>query len=398
VLSASETSLFSLSTFTINVYKHNIDPKKKLIAKLLKSPRDILVTILMLNIFSNILIQNTVSSLFGGFASWLLKIGVPLALTLFLGEIIPKSIALPNNKFVSYRVAPFIYFVSRIIKPLRLILTKITSHISRLMFFFLKKEKPLSIEELRCVIEKSEEKQILNPDETDLIKGYLKLHDSIIKEHMKPRDDILFYNINAPLEELIYLFYNKKYTRLPVCRDKLDNLLGIISLKEFFTYRNKIVINKDLLTYLKKPFFAVESQKAWPLLFQLRQMKENMAIVVDEYGSISGIITQEDLTEQVLGKISDIKQQKLKYTPLASENEIIASGKMEIEDLENIFNIKLKKKSNAVTLSGYLTDEVGDIPLVGTKIKIDNLFFYVLAADPTKITRVYVRLMSKKKK
>jgi len=397
VLSASETSLFSLSTFTLNIYKCDIDKRKRLIAKLLCHPRDLLVTILMLNIFANILIQNTVSSIFGTFPSWLLKVGVPLALTLFFGEIIPKSIALPNNKAIAYRIVPFIFFVGKIIKPIRIVLTKLTGFISRFMFFFLKEETPMTIKELEHAIEKSEEEKILTYDETDLITGYLNLHDSSIKEHMRPRDEILFYDINDPIDELISLFSDKQCTRVPVCETKIDNIIGIISLKRFFLYKDEITSNDNLKKYLKKPFFVVETMKSWSLLMELRQTRENIAIVVDEYGSVVGIITQEDLTEQVLGKISSKKDENIKYS-FSRKNEIIASGKMEIDELEGLFDIKIERKSNAVTVGGFLIDEIGEIPISGHKIERGNLLFKVLSAEPNRVKKVYIRLIKSTKK
>lgn len=397
VLSASETSLFSLSSFTVNTYKTDVNKRKNLIAKLLHRPKDLLVTIMMLNIFSNILIQNTVSSLFGNITSWLLKVGIPLLLTLFFGEVIPKSIAIANNKFISYHVSPLILFISKIIKPIRIVITKITSYVSRAMFFFLKKEKPLSIEEIEHVIDESKKENLLSSDEIDLVKGYLNLHDSIVKELMRPRDEILYYDINTPLDELISLFSDKQCARVPVCDNNIDDLLGIISLESFFVHKDALKESANLKKYLKKPFFVAETMQAFALLIELRDRKENIAIVVDEYGSVIGLITQEDLTKQVLGKISDIKDEKLKYT-ISKQNEIIASGKMEIDELEDKFNIKLDRKSNAVTIGGFLTDEIGDIPKAGEKLKKNNVLFYVLSSDPNRVKKVYIRLLKPTKK
>ncbi|NGX35004.1 MAG: Hemolysin C [Candidatus Anoxychlamydiales bacterium] len=400
VLSASETSLFSLSSFTINTYKESKDKRKKLIFKLLHSPRDLLVTIMMLNIFANILVQNTVSSLFGERSSWLIKVGIPLALTLFFGEVIPKSMALPNNKFISYHLAPFVSIISKITKPIRVVITKVTSYISRAMFFFLKKEKPLSLEELQHVVEKSSEENLLTSDEMDLVKGYLSLHDSNVKELMTPRDEILYYDINTPIEELTKLFSEKKYTRVPICEAQLDDILGMLSMKSFFLNKDELIKkSQDLKKYLKKPFFVAETMNAFSLLLELRDRRENIAIVVDEYGSIIGLITQEDLTKEVLGKISNKKDKKQKYT-ISKQNEIIASAKMEIDDLEDLFNLKLDRKSTSVTVGGFLTDEMGDIPKTGDKFEKNSLLFYVLSADPNRVRRVYIRQLkpSKKKK
>ncbi|MFA6502602.1 MAG: hemolysin family protein, partial [Parachlamydiales bacterium] len=388
---------FYLSFFTVNAYKNDVDKRKKLIHKLLLHPKDLLVTILILNVLANILIQNVVSSIFDTFPSWLLKVGVPLAITLFFGEIIPKSVALANNKDIACYLAPFINFSSRIIKPLRILITKVAGFVSRTMFFFLKKEKPLTIEELEYVISVSEEQKILTSDETDLIEGYLGLYDSNIKENLRPRDEVLFFDINSPKDELIKIFSDKEYSRVPVCDDKLDNILGVISLKRFFLHQAEITINKDLLKFLKKPLFVVETMKSWDLFLEFRKNREDIAIVVDEYGSVTGIITLEDLIEQVVGNISDKKNEGARYT-YCSKDEIIASGKMEIDELENLFDIDIKRKSNAVTIGGFLIDELGDIPSAGEKITVDSLHFQILAADPNRIKKVYIRLVKQPKK
>src|SRR3990167_1065016 len=139
--SASETALFSLSPLTIRSYRSNTDPKRKLVAKLLDSPRDLLVTLLIFNIIANLLIQNTVSSLFGDFPLWILKVGVPLVLVLIFGEILPKSLAISNNEKIAAFVAPWINLLIRGVAPIRGPLTKATNWISRFIFFFFSKEK-----------------------------------------------------------------------------------------------------------------------------------------------------------------------------------------------------------------------------------------------------------------
>lgn len=397
VLSASETSLFSLSSFTLKTYQNDDNKRKRVIAKLLNRPRDLLVTIMMLNILANILIQNTVSSLFGEVSSWALKVGVPLVITLLFGEVIPKSIAFPNNKFVAYKLTPFISFAFKVVKPVRIVLTKVTGYLSRIMFFFLRKEKPLSIDELTHVIKESEEKKILTFDEKDLIQGYLRLHDSFVKEHMRPRDEVLFFDINKPIEDLINLFSEKQVSRIPVCDSELDNILGIISLKRFFIHKDEIKKNEDLKNYFKKPFFVPDTMKSWALFQRLRMSRENIAIVVDEYGSIEGLITQEDLTESVIGEIADKKDLKQKYT-FTAKDELIASSTMPLEELEEIFDVKFENKSNAVTVGGFLTDELGDIPVSGSKIEKNNLFFYILSSDQKRIRRIYIRRVKQTKK
>lgn len=396
-LSASETSFFSLSSFTVKSFKQDIDPKKRIIYQLLQNPRELLVTILMLNIFCNILVQNTVSNIFGKFHKWILEVGVPLALVLIFGEIIPKSLALPNNKAIASFAARPLEIITKILNPIRVRLTKLTSYISRFLFFSFKKEKEISAEELEHAIFASKDKGIMNPEEAEIITGYLDLTDSLVKELMRPREEILYYDIEEPLEKLIHLFTEQECSRVPVCDKALDSVLGIISVRRFFSFSDKIQIPKDLKPYLKKPFYIPETTKALSLLGQLREKKESIAIVVDEYGSISGLITEEDLIEAVVGEIIDRRDSKKSYTR-SGEDVIIASGKLEIKDVEDLFGIELKNPTNTVTVGGWLTEQLGDIPAAGTRYVNENLLFYVLASDPNRVRRVYIRYLRSKKK
>ena len=222
--SASETSLFSLSPITLKTYKHHKDKDKRRVARLLSGPRDLLVTILLMNIAVNILVQNTSSHLFGTLASWSLKVGIPLFLTLVFGEIIPKCIAIQHNAWIAQRVTPIIFFLRRLFRPLRKVITAITTYLYRLIFFFLKKEQCISKEELNHVLHTSKKSGLVDGNEAKLIDGYLSLQDSSVKEIMRPREDIILYKTKNPLSELISLFQNRECSRIPVSDSGLDGI------------------------------------------------------------------------------------------------------------------------------------------------------------------------------
>lgn len=397
ILSGSETAFFSLSPFTITSYKKSDSLRKKTIAHLLKSPRDLLVTIMMLNILANILVQNTVSNLFGSTSSWLVSVGVPLVLTLLFGEILPKSIAITSNKAVANRMTPFITFVFKVVGPVRRGLTAVTGYLSRTFFFFIKKEREVSAEELHFVVEHSKEKGILHLEEYELIQGYLELRQANVKELLRPRDEVIYYDLDSPLEELIEKFVDQQCTRVLVCEKDLQNLKGVISIKQFIFHKESISSKESLIKELKKPFYVPETKNAWHLFQILRERDEDIAIVVDEYGSIAGIITQEDLIESVLGEITDRRDTKALYT-FSGDHVIIASGKLEIDELEALFDAKLDKKNNVVTIGGFLVEELGEIPQAGTKYATDDFLFYVLSSDPNRVRRVYIRHLKPKKK
>lgn len=393
-LSGSETALFSLSPLTIKSYRNASDARLNLISRLMENPRQVLVTILILNILANILIQNTVSAIFDAYQSWILKVGVPLVLTLIFGEVLPKSIALPNNTSIAYRVAPWVQGASRVLGIIRGPLTKMTGAISRVLFFFLRKEREISADELRHVLKTSEERGILLPIEADLIGGTLDLQHSHVKEHMRPREEILYYDIQEPLSVLIELFMDKEISRIPICDGNLENLRGILSAKQFFFHKNQVSVGKDLLPILRKTYFLPEATRSWTALRNLRERGITLAMVVDEYGSISGLITQEDLVEAVIGEIIDARDAKSLYTR-SSEDVIIASGKMELSEFSDVFGIELKTEGNIVTLGGWLIEQLGDIPATGAKYATDDFLFYVLSAEPNRIRRIYVRRLRK---
>jgi magnesium and cobalt exporter, CNNM family len=395
--SSSETALFSLSSMKIKSYLDSTDPKRKLIAKLVMQPRDLLVTVFMLNTLVNILLQNTTSSLFGESSGWDLKVGVPFVLTLVLGEIIPKYVGMQNNVSLSDRVIYIINFLQNLISPLRKLTIAVTAPVSHLMFFFLQKEESISKEELEYTLKTSEEHGVLHPEEAELVRGYLHLQDVSVKEIMRPREDVLYYHMDEPLTKLTYLFVDLECTRVPVADKNFDNVYGIISVKDFFLKRRELAEPKDVMNFLTKPFFVPETIPARALMKRLDENQQVMAIAVNEYGSITGLATSEDLVEVVVGEIVDRRDQKTLYTK-AGKNEIIASGKLELAEFNHLFDSDLESETDMVTIGGWLTEKMGTIPKSGTTFETDGFLFQVLSSEPTRIKRLYIRKLMKRKK
>ena len=388
-LSASETSLFSLSPLTLRIYRSSSNLRQRLIGHLMDRPRDLLVTILILNVLANLLVQNTVSTLFDQFPNWSLKVGVPLVLTLVFGEVLPKSIALPYNTALAPRVVTPISKIMRILTPIRKLLNAVASFLSRMLFFFLHEEKPPTAEELRHIVKISRESGVLNPSEAELIDGALDLKEATVKELMRPREEMVVYDIQEPLSTLSTLFTGQQLSRVPICDGDIDHLIGILFARRFFLHQDFIRSGSDLHSILKKPYFVPESTRGWVLLQNMREREEDMAIVVDEYGSIAGLITQEDLIETIVGEISDHRNGKSLYT-VSGPDVIIASGKLELHEFSHIFGIGLHSE-HAVTLGGWIIEQLGDIPPVGISYETSDFLFYILAADPNRIRRIYVR-------
>ncbi len=395
--SASETALFSLPETKIKGFAAGKDPRQRLIAKLVLDPRSLLVTVFMMNTLVNILIQNTTSHMFGEAANWGLKVGIPFVLMLLFGEIIPKYIGLQNNQQIAYAVAPSINLMQNILAPIRTLIINITVPVSRALFFFLRPESKISKEELKHVLKTSEEHGLLQKDEAELIAGYLNFQDATIKELMRPRDDILYYDINEPLSKLIDMFVKQECSRIPVCDKSLDNILGIISARQYFLHRASIKCGQDLKDHLIKPIYVSETSSAKALALQLNHSNQVLALVVDEYGSISGLISQEDIVEQVIGDISDLRDAKKLYT-MNNPNEIISSARLELEIFNTIFNVNLVSKAHMMTIGGWLIEQLDEIPKTGAKFKIQNFMFQILAADRNRIRRLFIKKLKPSKK
>ncbi|MBT7461652.1 MAG: HlyC/CorC family transporter, partial [Waddliaceae bacterium] len=360
-LSGTETAMFSLSSIKVRTYQHSHDDRKRLIARLVLHPRDLLVTILMLNIFANIMVQNFASSLFGSFAGWSLRVGVPLAITLVFGEIIPKSLAIRNNERLAPIASPVISSLQSFFGPIRKVIIGITGAISRVLFFFLSKESPVTKKELQHMLKASKNRGVLFHEEAELIQGYLNLQETNAKELMHPREDIVCYDIGDPIAVLRDIFVEKKFSRVPVYDGDLDNIIGVATARRFLLHRHNISDPEDLRPFLRKAFFIPETTPAKSLFSQYRENDEALALVVDEYGSIAGVITREDLFEEVVGRIAEHHDEKPLYTRSA-DDIIIASGRLEIDDVEEVFDIELPSPNNMVTIGGWLIEELGDIP------------------------------------
>lgn len=393
-VSAAETALFSLPRQKLKSFEKDPDVKKQIVYQLLLKSRDLLVTIFMLNTLFNVLLQNVISNFVGAYASLWLKVGIPLALTLVVGEIIPKYYGLQNNLTLSLKVAPVIQVMQEALGPIRRFVVYITTPISRALFFFLKKDETLTREEIDQVVKASEKQGTLTSDESQFISGYLDLQESEVRELMWPREDIISFDISQPLSKLTHIFTDEECSRLPITKGSIDSTIGIIDAYTFFTYQHEIKKTSDLIPFSKKPFYVPETTIARNLLKKMQKEENEFALCVDEYGSITGLITREDLLEVVVGQIIDSRDQEQSYS-LASEDELIASGKMELIEFNDLFDAHLESENGLVTLGGWITEQAGDIPKPGYKIEKEGFIFQVLASSQTKVDRIYIRRLSK---
>lgn len=389
--SLSQIALFSIPSNLISYYKTSKNHKERILAFILTHPHHLLASIIFCDIAINILIQNTAATLFDFSSSWWLKVGCPLALTLIFGEIMPKAIAVPLYQKIAPAIAPIIEKIQKVMFPLLNWIIIGTNHIVN---SFIKPSSPHTFfQEIKEILNSYEDHGIITKDESYLIYGYLSLNDCIVKERMHPRNEILFYDIHQPLEELFYLFEKKHCSRVPICNQDIQNIIGICSAKNFLLHSHNITCSHNLLEILTKPYYIPEMISAKQALSHLITKNETMGIIIDEYGSVSGIITQEDLFEIVVGEIIDRRDEKILYTR-PNQDIIIASGKLDLLEIEQIFHVNLPNSNNLATIGGWITEQLGTIPITGSQFIWNNLLFQVLDSAPNRVRRIYVRKLS----
>ncbi len=247
-----------------------------------------------------------------------------------------------------------------------------------------------SEEEIDALIEEAEEEGIIEKEEGELLKSVVEFGDTVVREIMTPRISIISIQENATIQELRDLVINEKHSRIPIYKESVDNIDGIIIAKDLLEYSDDIQ-KKDAIEQLIRPvFFIPESMKVAELLKELQERKQKIAIVVDEHGGVSGLVTMEDLMEEIVGEIQDEydkdKPQFIEQGPF----DYIVLGDAEVEELEDLFDMELAS-DDYITVGGLITHHLGRFPKIGEKLDLKGLELEILEAGQKSIKKLRIR-------
>jgi len=349
--------------------------------------------------FSTILISNNIVNIaFASLASVFLFsifnmdeyeiLIVTTILLLLFGELIPK--------YVGRELADSLILFCSV--PLRLALillyplVKITSKISSVIDRMIKREEDeilqiIQTEDIRTLIEESSEAGKMDEDESDIINKVIEIREQRVHEAITPRIDIVGVDINTSINDVINRFIESGYSKLIVYEENLDNIRGIILIKDFFTQQS------DWKSFIRNVEFVPETKKSLEMLNEFLEKHFSLAVVVDEFGGTAGIITMEDLIEELFGEIRDEYDEDDNIVRKLSENTFIMHGKVEIDYLSDEYEIEISE-GDYETIAGYLTYKLGRIPVKGESFKIDNFTILVLKSDRTKIDLIKLTIDS----
>ncbi len=393
--SCSETALFSLPKQKLNVLSKKGDKKANLLASHLSHAPNLLITILIGNMFVNILSTSISERLATGiFADYGLAISIIVMtfIIIVFGEVTPKVIAVNNAQKISLFVIPYIDKLYTVVAPLRIVLYRLSDFFISAVSRFIGPELSASYEEIRAMIMESHRGGILYSHEKEMIEGILKLNRLRIKDIMTPRTGMIFFEVNDPPEKIFSAMRKGKFSRIPIYENHVDNIIGILYVKDFLLIMKKDVHLKNIL---RKPYFVPETKFAHELFREMRNTQTHLAVVVDEYGGVEGLVTMEDILEEIFGDILD-KKDVLLTLKTVSPHSMKVSGRLSIEDFNEVFDANLKDDIN-VTIGGYLLSRFGHIPKKGERYVDKQMEFLVTRAKQNRIEDIIVTRKTYKK-
>jgi putative hemolysin len=410
---ASEIALISLNDNKLKLMAEEGDKKARLIQKLLSDPSGFLATIQIGITLTGFLASAFAAQTFADrLAALMQRTGIPVSqgilkgisvalitlilsyFSLVIGELVPKRLAMQKSEKISRLAARPLLFIARVARPFVIFLTLSTN-------FFVKilggnpdaEEEEVTEEEIRMMIDVGEEKGTIQEIEKEMINNIFDFDNKLVADIMTHRTEIAAVPIDASLEEIIDLVYEEKFTRIPVYEETIDNIIGILHVKDLLKFIKRGDAHQPepfkLEELLRTPYFVPESKKIDELFQELQMNQTHMAVVIDEYGGTAGIVTIEDLVEEIVGNILDEYDEEEKEYEKLDENTYLMSGSIDLEEVEKLMNIKLPSDEYD-TLGGFIIGQLGRIPdpEETPTVELDDVTFKVEEIVEKRIVKV----------
>ena len=411
---SAEMAIVSLNRNKIKVLADEGDQKAQLLVELLNEPNKFLSTvqvgITLAGFFSSASAATGISQVVGG---QLQGLGIPYAqqialviitmilsyFTLVFGELFPKRIALKKSETIAMFAVKPILFISKLTKPFVKLLSLSTNFLIKIFGMSSDDlEEKVSREEIRSLVEAGEEHGVINEIEREMINSIFDFDDKQAEEVMTPRTEVYLIDINRPLESYINELLDEKYSRIPIYEGDLDNIIGILYMKDFLAEAYRVGFEHiDIRKIMHKPYFVPERKNIDQLFRDLQKSNNHMAILIDEYGGFSGIVTIEDLIEEIMGEINDEYDEDELVIKKVDPQTFIVSGLTSIKELNEELNLDFDEDSDDYdTLGGLIIKLIGYIPTNQEEkvIEYRNVVLKVEKVKEKRIDKVKVCLMN----
>ncbi len=393
-----ETSVTALRLFKLKELENSTNGYKQLFKTLEEHPQHILFTILIANSLTNVTCTALITSVMQNvFMRWHLSEGLGLSLGIAIatmaivifGEIIPKNIArVYGDRMLRYTlwITNAVYFL---LHPFVNVVTKL---IDIIMVKFGKKsyvDQLPTENEIRFLIDYINEKGLMDQHKTAMLQSIFRLSRTPVKEIMIPETEIISVSSNTTIQEAVATFIKYRFSRLPVFDEKHDNIIGIIYQKDIFFLSKDEPPTKIVKEFIRPIIFVPDSMKVNQLLRQFKQEKMHMAIVLNEYGGVDGLVTLEDVLEEIVGPIVDEHELIIEPVIPLKEGGWLINASIPLEDLHELLKIKFEAEES-LTLGGFLTEQLQHLPQKGESISYGGYLFQVHKANPKRVLQVYI--------
>lgn len=393
--SSNETALMSVNKIRLRSLADEGNKRAAMALDILENQTPkLLSAILIGNNIVNISASSLATTLAYSFGGYMVSIVTVIltVLILIFGEITPKNYATINAEKITLRYIPVFKFLMTIMTPVIFIINLFSRGVMRLMRVNPDAaSKAMTEEELRTIVDVSHEDGVIESDEKEMIYNVFDLGDATAKDIMVPRVHVTFADVESTYDELIEIFREDKFTRLPVYKDSQNNIVGIINMKDLLLYdkNEEFVIDR----FLRKPHFTYETKSISDLLVEMKDSTFNIAIVLDEYGDMAGLITLEDILEEIVGEIHDEYDEKEdELVQKISDREYIIEGSMHLDDVNDHLNTELDSEDYD-SLGGFIIEHLDRLPVAGDEVVTDDgIRLVVEKLDKNRIEKVHVYL------
>ena len=388
--SMSETALMSVSRIRL---RHMVEAEvlgAELVEKLTKDPNRLLGTILIGNSVANIaasaMATVLATNVFGNSGVGIAT-GIITVLVLIFGEITPKSIAKQKSEAVALKVARPIEFVVIIFKPLVYIFTVISSVFIRILGGDPNEARSfLTHEELKTMVGVSEEEGVLENTEKEMIFNVFEFADLQVKDIMVQRVDIISVDKEASYDEVMGVIKNEQFSRIPIYDQTIDNIIGVLNIKDLAIIEN-LREDFNISKYIREPFYTFEFKKIVELFKEMKKTRNHISIVLDEYGGTVGLVTIEDLVEEIVGEIEDEYDEEKNPVEVIQENEYLVEGSLRLHDISDLIGINLDSEEFD-SVGGLMIGDLGRMPEEQEEITVNNIRFIAEEIEKNRIKKV----------
>lgn len=392
--SSTETALTTVNRIRMRTLEESGSKAAMYVNKVIEDQGKMLSAILIgnniVNLYASSMVTTLVTDLWGSKVVGLAT-GVLTLLILIFGEITPKTMATLSADSIALKNARIIYWLMIVLTPVIFVINKMSYGVLRLMKMDPnKKQESITEDELRTIVEVSHEEGVIETEEKKMITNVFDFGDSLAKDIMVPRINMSFTDVEATYEELIEIFREDRFTRIPVYEETTDNVIGIINMKDLLLLTEEDKAHFTIRNYLRQPLYTYEFKKVAELMVEMRKTSNNIVIVLDEYGATAGLITLEDMLEEIVGEIRDeYDEDEEDNLTKISPNEYIVEGAMKLDDLNDQLGLELESEDYD-SIGGLVIGFLDHLPEEGESVKHEGLRFVVEKMDKNRIEKIHI--------